>query len=71
VLGELVRPFLADSGAGRLLDERGIARKGRLMYQTKAHTIGQCSRWFEVVEYVEGSVADEADLVILRKQQGR
>ena len=67
VRGELMREFLAGSEPGRMLDANGFAHDGELMYQTKAYTVAECSRLFEVIEYVEGGVDDREDLILLRR----
>src|SRR6266516_3816482 len=65
--GELMRPFLAGSEPGRLLDATGLGRDGQLTYQTKSYTVKACSELFEVVDYVEGGIDDREDLILLRR----
>jgi SAM-dependent methyltransferase len=70
VAGEFAAAFLprdardALAASGRL---RATApdELHKIAYQTKAFTKETCSRWFDVVEYVEGAV-DAEDLVIMR-----
>jgi SAM-dependent methyltransferase len=67
-----VRADLESSGfSDRLPDSKldGIAPEGyyRCVYQTKAWTLREWSKHFEVLEYAEGVVGNFQDLVVLRK----
>jgi predicted RNA methylase len=81
VYGELVRPFLkapeilseltsggiSDSSHNSRSDSMDRAGHGRATYQTKAFTVREYSKRFEIVEYIEGGLNDLLDLVIMRK----
>ncbi len=81
VYGELIQPFLtspevlnelASSGISDATpnsgsDGVGKAGRARTTYQTKAYTLREYSKWFEIVDYVEGGVNDLLDLVVMRK----
>jgi SAM-dependent methyltransferase len=81
VLGELVRAAIGDPDMARALDEVGIAQGRQTSgsernlgpistgtIQTRAHTIASCERWFDVIQYQEGAVVNQLDLVVLRKR---
>jgi 2-polyprenyl-3-methyl-5-hydroxy-6-metoxy-1,4-benzoquinol methylase len=81
VYGELMRPFLASPEILSELASSGISDRAhdsrsnsaseavhdRATYQTKAYTVQEYSKWFEVVDYIEGGINDLLDLVIMRK----
>lgn len=58
---------IRDTQRDRTLD--GIAPKGyyRAVFQSRAYTIDTCSKYFEVVDYVERGLNGHQDLVILRR----
>jgi SAM-dependent methyltransferase len=83
VNGELMRPFLSSpkvlgdfEASGIAMDRPWRRQLGGVReaedswetYQTKAYTLREYSKWFEVVNYIEGGVNDQQDLVILRKR---
>lgn len=80
VYGELVRPFIADKRVLEELDSEGISegavesgRGGavngsRPTYQTRTYCMEEYARWLDVVDYVEGGVNSQQDLVVLRKK---
>ena len=81
VYGELLRPFLTSPEILSELTSSGIsdsthnsrpesvdkAEQEHATYQTNAFTLREYSKWFEVVEYIEGGLNDLLDLVIMRK----
>ena len=56
-----------DTKLDRTLD--GIAPKGyyRAVFQSRAYTIDTCSKYFQVLDYVERGLNGHQDLVILRR----
>jgi SAM-dependent methyltransferase len=56
-----------DARLDRALD--GIAPRGyyRAVFQSRSHTIDTCSRYFQVLDYVERGLNGQQDLVILRR----
>jgi SAM-dependent methyltransferase len=58
---------LVDAAHDPALD--GIAPPGyyRGVFQSRAHTLEVCARWFEVVDYVERGLNGHQDLVVLRR----
>jgi SAM-dependent methyltransferase len=58
---------IRDTKRDRALD--GIAPRGyyRAVFQSRAHTVEACSKYFQVVDYVERGLNGHQDLIILRR----
>lgn len=80
VLGELALEAFGDRQAHEEPAEVGLSERVRdrgsssalpalssATLQTRAYTVEQCERWFDVIAYVEGGVANQHDLIVLRK----
>ena len=67
--GELLRPFLTDPDVLGDLERDGISDRPAAggTTQTRAYTRSLCADLFDVLAYVEGGVANEHDLIVLRK----
>jgi SAM-dependent methyltransferase len=81
VLGELARRAIVDPNARRDGDDGDTNARERTAEdepdlgpistgttQTRADTVAACERWFDVIQYLEGAVVNQLDLVVLRKR---
>jgi SAM-dependent methyltransferase len=67
ILSELTSNGISDSTHNSRLESVDKAEQEHATYQTNAFTLREYSKWFEVVEYIEGGLNDLLDLVIMRK----
>lgn len=58
---------IRDSRLDRALDGIAPPRYYRAVYQSRAHTIEACSKYFEVLDYVERGLNGHQDLIVLRR----
>lgn len=67
--GELLRPFVSDADVLGDLERDGISDRPAAggTTQTRAYTKALFGERFDVLAYVEGGVASEQDLIVLRK----